>query len=601
MSINTAQKIENVLLEKGLINQIQYDEIKRIQLASGKATLDIIKENSYISLTDLFKVEGEMYAIPYVDPREIEVSAETLASVPEKIARRFNLVPIHSDKHTVKVAMSDPFDLDKIQYLERITKKTIQVNIAVPTYIIDAIDKQYGKTLGEDVTEAIEKATETSTQKLQESLQNIEQAEEIIKVSPVAKIVLVMLEYGVKSGASDIHIEPSEHKTRIRYRIDGVLTEKFPLPKEIHNSIVARIKILANMQIDERRKPLDGKFKIEVGPEEVDLRVSTLPTIFGEKCVIRLLRNEGQIFELNQLGLWGEQIKIFNDALSQTTGIILVTGPTGSGKTVTLAASLQKLNSPKVNIITLEDPAEITLPGVNQVQINPQAGLTFASGLRAILRQDPNIIMVGEIRDVETARLAIQAALTGHLVLATLHTNSSAGAIPRLLDMGVEPFLLSSTINVVLAQRLARKICPYCREAYEADEIVASDIKKVLGERLFNIGIGDPQYTPNKPKDMDQEIFDKQFVKNTNGKVILYKGKGCKQCGDKGYKGRIGIYEVMKITPEIQKLTEINSSADSIQNQASKEGLIRLVQDGYLKALWGITTIEEVLTVADES
>jgi type IV pilus assembly protein PilB len=355
------------------------------------------------------------------------------------------------------------------------------------------------------------------------------------------------------------------------------------------------------MQIDEKRKPLDGKFKIEVGQEEVDLRVSTLPTIFGEKCVVRLLRNEGQVFALDQLGLWGEEIKIFNEALSQTTGIILVTGPTGSGKTVTLAASLQKLNSPRVNIITLEDPAEITLPGVNQVQINPQAGLTFASGLRAILRQDPNIIMVGEIRDVETARLAIQAALTGHLVLATLHTNSSAGAIPRLIDMGVEPFLLSSTINVVLAQRLARKICPYCREAYEADEIISKDVKDVLGDRLFNVGIGDRQYMVTKPKDMDQETFDKQFIKNTPGKIILYRGKGCKQCGDTGYKGRIGVYEVMKITTEIQKLTEANASADSIQAQATKEGLIRLVQDGYLKALWGVTTIEEVLTVADES
>ncbi len=350
------------------------------------------------------------------------------------------------------------------------------------------------------------------------------------------------------------------------------------------------------MPIDEKRKPLDGKFRVEVGDKKTDLRVSTLPTVHGEKCVIRLLKADNQILTLDQLGLWGEGLKHYNDALSQTTGILLVTGPTGSGKTVTLATSLAKLNSPKVNIVTLEDPVEISIPGVNQVQVNPQAGLTFASGLRSILRQDPNIIMVGEIRDVETARLAIQSALTGHLVLATLHTNSSAGAIPRLLDMGVEPFLLSSTMNVALAQRLTRKICPFCKERYEADEVVVADIQKVLGERLMKIATGEPQIKVKWGNDTDESEKPKE-----DGKIYLYRGKGCKECNNEGYKGRIGIYEIMKVSPAIRKLTESAASADVIEKTAREEGLISLVQDGYIKALWGITTIQEVLTVADEN
>lgn len=596
MSTNSAQKLETALLAKGLITQAQADEITRAELTTGKSTLEIIKEHQFVPDLDLVKVRGEISGIPFADPKEYDIKPEVIELIPEKIAKKYVLIPVSMDSYAMKVVMKDPFDLDVIQYLERITKKTIQPSISTEDIINQAIEKEYSKSLGEDVSEAIEKAAETSTQKIQENLSSIEQADQIIKVSPVAKIVSVILEYAVKVGASDIHIEAQESKTRIRYRIDGVLTEKFPLPKSIHNSIIARIKILANMPIDEKRKPLDGKFRVEVGDRKTDLRVSTLPTVHGEKCVIRLLKADNQVLTLDQLGLWGEGLKHFNDALSQTTGILLVTGPTGSGKTVTLATSLAKLNSPKVNIVTLEDPVEISIPGVNQVQVNTQAGLTFASGLRSILRQDPNIIMVGEIRDVETARLAIQSALTGHLVLATLHTNSSAGAIPRLLDMGVEPFLLSSTMNVALAQRLTRKICPFCRERYEADEVVVADIQKVLGDRLMKIAMGEPQIKVKWEGDTEAAEKPKE-----EGKVYLYRGKGCKECNNEGYKGRLGIYEIMKVSAAIQKLTESASSADLIEKTAKEEGLISLVQDGYIKALWGITTIQEVLTVADEN
>ena len=520
--------------------------------------------------------------------------------------------------------MQDPEDLELIQYIERLTKKSLEIYASTPENILRAIDSEYGKGISKDVSDAIEQAAANTTKKMKESLQNIEQADEIIKVSPVAQIVSVILEYAIKSGASDIHIEPFEDRTRIRYRIDGVLTDRFPLPSTIHNSVVARIKILANMPIDEKRKPLDGKFKVELGDRRTDMRVSTIPTVFGEKVVIRLLKNDQEKLTLDKLGLWGQGLNDFEKALEQTTGILLVTGPTGSGKTVTLATSLDKLNSVSVNIITLEDPVEISVPGVNQVQINVQAGLTFAAGLRSILRQDPNIIMVGEVRDLETARLAIQAALTGHLVLATLHTNSAAASIPRLIDMGIEPFLLSSTINLALAQRLARRLCKDCKEEYEPSDPVKEDIKNILSPKLIKLGLGESQLglkekhqdhehpeNPDNPlnkdkKDNEEEVIPVPQNNNEDKSQIdlsglkLYKPVGCDKCGNTGYKGRIGLYEVLKINTELKRLAEENAPADKLHNQALDSGMVSLVQDGYMKALWGITTIEEVLSVADE-
>jgi len=609
MSTNTAQKLEDVLLQKGLIDQNQFNEIAREKIETGLSAEKIISKNKLIDPIELIKTKSEITGIPFADPTQTDVNPEVMTLVKESTARKYNLMPFDKDDLTISVAMQDPNDLDAIQYIERSTKLRVQTFVSTSELIDKAIEKEYSKSLGSDVTEAIEQAAASTPKKMKETLKDdIEEAKEVIKVSPVAQIVSIILEYAVKSGASDIHIEPFENNTRIRYRIDGVLQEKFPLPKAMHNSITARIKILASMPIDEKRKPLDGKFKVIFGETKTDLRVSSLPTVFGEKIVIRLLKDQKDTFTLKDLGVWGKAHAIFDKALEQTTGIILVTGPTGSGKTVTLATSIAKLNSIKVNIITLEDPVEINIPGVNQVQVNVQAGLTFASGLRSILRQDPNIIMVGEIRDVETAQLAIQAALTGHLVLATLHTNSAPGAIPRLIDMGVENFLLASTLYVALAQRLTRKICLDCKESYDPPTEIKKTIKEILGDKLLQVGLGPSAFS--KDVETDDEV-DEKYEKSikeaptsqsakTENDIKLFRGKGCNKCGDTGYKGRIGLYEVMEVTQSIRDLTEKNSPTADIQQKAVEEGMITLVQDGYLKALWGITTIEEVLSVADE-
>ena len=604
MSNLAAPKLEDILLKKGLIDQTVFDKLNLEHIKTGTSIKDIIKRDELIDSTQLIQAQAETIGVPFADADQLHAQPEATALVPEALARKHNIFPFKATAERISVAMQDPEDLELIQYLERLTKRSLDIYVSTPENILHAIDKEYGKGISKDVSEAIEQAAATTTQKMKETLQNIDQADEIIKVSPVAQIVSVILEYAIKSGASDIHIEPFEDRTRIRYRIDGVLADRFPLPSTIHNSIVARIKILSNMPIDEKRKPLDGKFKVELGNRRTDMRVSTIPTVFGEKVVIRLLKSDQEKLTLEKLGLWGQALIDFDKALEQTTGILLVTGPTGSGKTVTLATALDKLNSVKVNIITLEDPVEISIPGVNQVQINIAAGLTFATGLRSILRQDPNIIMVGEVRDLETARLAIQAALTGHLVLATLHTNSAAASIPRLIDMGIEPFLLSSTINLALAQRLCRRLCKDCKEEFEPSDTVKEDIKNILGEKLLSIGLGESQIGL-KEKHMDHEHPDNQNPQpaepaQTEKRIKLFKPVGCDKCNNTGFKGRIGLYEILKINTEIKRMAEENAPADKLHKQALDSGMISLVQDGYIKALWGITTIEEVLSVADE-
>lgn len=680
MSIYTAQNLGQKLLQKGLLTQEQLDKFSKEQIENGYDFETLVRGDSSIPAIEIVKAKGEILGIPYTNPLELQIDPEALKSVGEQIARKYRLIPVKKNENEMVVVMEDPNDLEAIEFLQQSTGVNIKLNIGVGEEIKQALDREYSKSLGQDVNIAIEQAAESTTAKLQENLKSIEQAEDLIKVSPVAQIVSVILEYAVKAGASDLHIEPFETGTRIRYRIDGVLQEKFPLPKTIHNSVVARIKILSNMQIDEHRKPLDGKFKVVFGERKTDLRVSSLPTVFGEKIVIRLLKDQKDTFTLKELGLWGRSRTLFDKSLKESTGIILVTGPTGSGKTVTNATALSKLNSNKVNIITLEDPVEIQIEGVNQVQINPVAGLTFASGLRAILRQDPDVIMVGEIRDKETAQLAIQAALTGHLVLATLHTNSAAGAIPRLIDMGVENFLLGSTLKISLAQRLVRKVCKYCKESYTPDEEVIKDIKKILPDNLLQLGTSKSPYdesfeaqekggintheikaemltrfndssgvnfadantnnnqqagtntnAPNTNNSINANQVDITMSQasqsaqtsnnqtsniqnlnatannnqNTdqniqNGEIILYRGKGCDKCGGTGYKGRIAIYEVMDMSEEVMKLTLRNSSSEEIQKAAQNSGMITLLQDGYLKSMWGITTLEEVLSAADE-
>lgn len=577
-NINSSSTVEDILFSIGLLDENQVSAIKFENVNTGKPTEDIIKDKNLVDETDLVKAKGLLYKIPFVDLEKEGIDSASLEMVPEAVAKKLHLFPFKTDTSTISLVMADPLDLQSIEFIERKSGKKVIPYIAPVTAIDKAVFNQYGKSISNEVSAALQDVVGITEIK-EQGVGDIQKEEKNLKDAPVARIVNTIMEYSAKSGASDIHIEAEENKSRVRYRIDGILQEKLTLPKKVHDSLIARIKIMANLKIDERRLPQDGRIKIKVGDEEIDLRVSTLPTAFGEKVVIRLLRNTGTTLKLKDLGLRGVSLKRLEEALLKPYGIILVTGPTGSGKTVTLATCLRRLNTSRVNIITLEDPVEIRIEGVNQVQINNAAGLTFASGLRSILRQDPNIIMVGEIRDSETASLAINAALTGHSVLSTLHTNSAAGAVPRMLDMKVEPFLLASTLNISMAQRLVRKVCTSCKEEYKAPEAMAIEIRGILANKIG-------ESVPQGVKD--------------NGEITLYRGKGCEVCNSTGYKGRVGVYEVMEITEVIVELMLNNKSSGEIERKAVEEGMVTLMQDGVMKALEGLTTIEEVLRVARE-
>lgn len=583
-NFDSNRQIEDVLYEKRLITSDQLAAIKFEHVNTGKNTTQIIKERGYVTEEDFVKGFGEVYGIEYVNLVGMLIPPELLELVPVSVAKKYNVVPFSLKDGKLSIAMLDPLDLQTIEFIERKSGYKVVPFIATQKELDKVLDDQKGKAIGEEISAALEEISQT-TLKIEENQGEISDA--TIRDAPIARIVGMILETAVKTGASDIHIEPGENGTRLRYRIDGVLEEKRILPKEMHDSIVARIKILAKMKIDEKRIPLDGRFKVQVGTTQTDLRVSTLPTVFGEKAVIRLLKEEGAVFTFRDLGLRGVSLKRLEEAMVKPVGMILVTGPTGSGKTVTLASALSRLNTTRVNIVTIEDPVEIRVPGVNHVQINPQAGLTFATGLRSFLRQDPNIIMVGEVRDGETAELAVQAALTGHLVLSTLHTNSAAGALPRLLDMGIENFLLASTVNVVLAQRLVRKVCTNCKEEQQAPEEVILDIKAVLDaiEKNKTVMIKDPEVA-------------KVIKKAKDGKISIFKGKGCDKCGNTGYKGRLGIFEVLEMSNKIGELTLESASSNQIEEVAINEGMLTLMQDGYLRVVEGVTTLSEVMRVA---
>jgi type IV pilus assembly protein PilB len=584
INVDTVKTVADVLYEKKTITQDQLSAIKFEHVNTGKTIEQVIKERGYVGAEDFAEAFGEVYGIEYVKLNPQTIDQSLMEVVPLNVARQYRVVPFELKENKLSLAMVDPLDLQTIDFIERKTGHKVTPFISTDKGVEKILEEQKGEELGAEITAAMEELEQT-TLKIEESDEEISDA--TIRDAPIARIVGMILETAVKIGASDVHLEPGEEKSRLRYRVDGILEEKRVLPKEMHDSVVARIKILAKMKIDERRIPLDGRFKVQVGKTQTDLRVSTLPTIYGEKVVIRLLKEEGQVFTFRDLGMRGLTLRRFEEVLLRPNGMILVTGPTGSGKTVTLASALSKLNTVRVNIITLEDPVEIRVPGVNQVQVNAQAGLTFASGLRSFLRQDPNIIMVGEVRDGETAELAVHAALTGHLVLSTLHTNSSAGAMPRILDMGVEHFLLSSTLNAVVAQRLVRRICQDCKEGYEPPKEVQEDISAV-------VKIVSENETLMKK---DTEIA--KIVKGFDpAKVNIFKGKGCPKCGNTGYKGRLGIYEILPMTDEIGHLVLESRAANEIEDVAIEQGMITLLQDGYLRVVEGMTTLEEVMRVA---
>lgn len=558
--------IEDILLSQGALKPDQVSAIKLESINSGLPAEILIMEHNLASAEQIALARSQMLGLPYVKLEGRAISPEVLNLIPEAVARRYKLIPFTREADRLSVAMADPLDLQIIGFIEKKSNMKVKPFLALPDDIVRAIADQYSQNLTSEVVSALKEVTALAPEV---NPSELDQAE-VIREAPVSNIVTQLLEYAAKTRASDIHIEPEENQTRVRYRIDGILHEKVILPRKVHDAVVSRVKILSNLKIDEKRLPQDGRFTFDYQGQDIDLRVSTLPTVFGEKVVLRLLAKSEKPPTLQELGLRAGALKNLDNQLLRSHGIVLICGPTGSGKTTTLYSILSRLSTTKVNILTVEDPVEYQISGANQVQVNPAIGLTFASALRSFLRQDPNIILVGEIRDTETAELAIQAALTGHQVFSTLHTNSASGALPRLLDMGVEPFLLASAINALEGQRILRRICEHCRVAYTPPPEVAENIAHILGNLM------------------------------PRGPIKLYKGRGCSECGNLGYLGRLGIFEVMVVSEKIMRLTLERASASEIEKQAVEEGMMTLKQDGYLKVLEGITTLEEVLRVAQD-
>jgi len=560
-------KLLELLWKQNKLKKEDFDRISAEILGSSVGAEELLIKHNLVSEAVICQAKAEILKIPYVDVSATSIAPEALNLLPEAVADKYLVLPFAFDKEkqTLSIVMANPIDLQALEFIEKKTGMRLQPFLGETSKLTKQIKERYAQSLSLEVTEALKETTSAQSKKMTVD----ELSGGVIREAPIAKIVSTILEFAIKVRASDVHIEPLEEKTRVRYRIDGILYEKLILPRSVHDSVISRIKILSHMKIDEKRIPQDGRFNFRTGDEEVDLRVSSLPSVHGEKIVMRLLSKAMHVPELTELGLRGTALTNLQAAIRVPHGIVLVTGPTGSGKTTTLYSLLNMINTPRVNIMTLEDPVEYQIGGITQVQTNPQAGLTFSSGLRSFLRQDPNIIMVGEIRDKETAELAIQASLTGHLVFSTLHTNSASGALPRLLDMEMEPFLLASSMTCIVGQRICRKVCESCKEAYEPAAAVVADVKKVLGPLLITT------------------------------KIQFYRGKKCAECNGTGYSGRIGIFEVLPVTEKIGRLILEHSPSSKIETEAKLNGMIDMKQDGYLKTLEGVTTLEEVLRVAE--
>ncbi len=550
---------------------------------------ELITKQNVMSDSELVQAYADEIGVPFVEINAKEVSKEVLKQLPEHIAKLYNMVVFEGsldDKEEPRsIAMEDPDDLQALDVLHKLFGQKIKIFIATHFNILSVLD-QYRGNIGNEISKIVTDGKDDD----EDDDEDITE-EDIAEDSPIAQTVNLIIEYAIKSGASDIHIEPRDKQVLIRYRVDGVLREANRLPKRTLSALVSRIKILSNLKIDERRAPQDGRFKISLNGRIFAFRVSTLPITEGEKVVMRVLDESSEPLSLETLGFWGKALHDIQEASIQPHGMILVTGPTGSGKSTTLHSVLHILNKPDVNISTIEDPVEYKLEGVNQTQVNPVAGMTFVAGLRALLRQDPNIIMVGEIRDGETAGLGVQAALTGHLVFSTLHTNNAATCLPRLLDMNIEPFLIASVVRVVIGQRLVRRLIAEDCEQYTPSEEERKEI-----ERVFGI----------KTKADWDVIFkllqeaQEHFGKPKTSKLVLWRPKADLPNDRTGYKGRMGIYEVLKNTEQVQKLIVSNGTSEEIQAQSIKEGMVTMQLDGLIKALLGMTTIEEILRVTRE-
>lgn len=589
--------VEKLLRDAGKLPDDLLSSLKAEEAKTGRALQDLVVKQEIISDEDLIKLYADEVGTPFILLDLKSLTRDVVAVLPERIARQYNAVVFKIDDNGMHhVATSDPDDVQAIDFLKKSLQNKVIFYITTDAMILAALDI-YRANIADELDEVIEIQQEEKPQEEKVS------AADVAEDSPIAQTVNLILEYAIKSDASDIHIEPREDHVSIRYRIDGVLNEANKLPKNIHGALVSRIKILSNLKIDERRAPQDGRFKITLNRRQYGFRVSTLPITTGEKVVMRILNETGKALTLEQLGYWGKAYRDIHEAIIQPHGMILVTGPTGSGKSTSLFSILSMLNDPKVNISTIEDPVEYKIVGANQTQVNPLAGMTFAAGLRALLRQDPNIIMVGEIRDGETANLGVQAALTGHLVFSTLHTNNAATCLPRLLDMGIEPFLIASTVRGVVGQRLVRTLCKVCRIQYTPE---AAELKEIA--RLFGID------TPDKLErihELDEEAAEANIGGSLSEMPIgsdestilkLWKDnkEGCDECKHTGFKGRMGIYEVLTNSLKVQKLIASNGTSNDIQEAAIQEGMVTMQMDGLIKALRGLTSIEEILRVTRE-
>jgi type IV pilus assembly protein PilB len=548
-----------ILVEEGLVSPDDLQQALKVRAQKNHLLGKVLVDMGLVKEGDLVAALAKQVGLSFVDLSDHPVDAHAASLLPEAVARRYRALPVGYEDNRLVVAMADPANLYALDDIRTITGMEIKPVVATAGDI-DAAIRKYSR-----FDESVEQVVSEASQALEEDDTTLERMAAAVDEGPIVKMVNMLITQALTDRASDIHIEPTERDLRVRYRVDGVLHEVMHSPKNLQAGLISRLKVMAEINIAERRIPQDGRISLTVQSKSLDLRVATLPTVYGEKVVIRILDKSSVLLKLGELGFIEDSYKRYEDAFTRPYGAVLVTGPTGSGKSTTLYATLNSINKPDKNIITVEDPVEYRLPGINQVQINSKAGLTFASALRSILRSDPDIILIGEIRDHETALIAVESALTGHLVLSTLHTNDAPSALPRLIEMGVEPYLVASSVDCVVAQRLARKLCPKCKEPYRPERIEL----EVAG------------FAPDEVEDIDE----------------LYRPVGCANCARTGFRGRLGLYEVMPTSEEIERLTVERVSSDVIRRVAREAGMATLREDGLQKVKRGITSIEEVLRV----
>ncbi|MGB4420584.1 MAG: GspE/PulE family protein [Candidatus Saccharimonadales bacterium] len=577
-------KLINLLISEGLVSQSVIDNVKSTAIKSNKPLINLLIEGGIVDDELLTHAIAQISGVPYVNITSSMIDQNILDLLPKDVAERLMAVPLAEVQNRLAVAMIDANNVQAVDYLASLIERPLKVFMASEAGVRHVLD-QYETDLS-----SVDAAAEASQVEANQEINK--EVKTIVQDSPISKALSTILEYALKSRASDVHIEPLEGSLKIRCRVDGMLREIMQLPKSIEPALVSRIKILSNLKIDEHRMPQDGQFTVNVSGKEVDLRIAISPVIWGEQVVIRILDKSGNSFNIEEMGYTGRALRTIRKGIRRPNGMVLTSGPTGSGKTTSLYALIKEIKDNAVNIVTLEDPVEYKMEGVNQIQVNTDVGLTFASGLRSILRQDPDVVMVGEIRDSETANLAVQAALTGHLVFSTLHTNSAAGVLPRLLDMGVEPFLIASTVNTIIGQRLVRKVAKK-REAYQSNPIETQNILTTIGHLL-----------PKTPSDIvrvGEDLGYKDLPLAGQSAYTLVRGIDTPQDpAPRGYSGRAGLYEVMDVTEEIQQLIISHATSSEIQRKAQEQGMVTMRQDGYLKVLQGITTIEEVNRVTSD-